>query len=106
MKQLQDIKLSQRYKLKKELLIIIAIRETLEFESNKFHQAVARDSTEYLRRRPAIASRKAVLNSFAVGVGVGGVVAAGSVSVYDSSPDSDTRKEPNCTEGFFSRRGS
>ncbi|KAI0114363.1 hypothetical protein GGR51DRAFT_577388 [Nemania sp. FL0031] len=56
------------------------IQETLEFESEKFRQIVAKASTEWLRRQEVIATRKEVLSGFGVGVGVSGTIATGGVS--------------------------
>ncbi|KAI0429441.1 hypothetical protein F5Y09DRAFT_342644 [Xylaria sp. FL1042] len=57
------------------------IQETLEFRSDDFRQVVAKASTEWLRQQEVIATRKGVLSSFGVGVGVSGAVTTGGVSV-------------------------
>ncbi|KAI0399353.1 hypothetical protein F4802DRAFT_51032 [Xylaria palmicola] len=56
------------------------IQETLDFESDAYRQVVATASTEWLRQQEVIATRKEVLSSFGVGVGVSGIVATGGVS--------------------------
>lgn len=57
------------------------IQETLGFESDDFRRVVAKASTEWLRQQEVIATRKGILSSFGVGVGVTGAVATGGVSV-------------------------
>ncbi|KAI1173250.1 hypothetical protein F4777DRAFT_458601 [Nemania sp. FL0916] len=57
------------------------IQETLEFKSDEFRQVVARAPTEWLRQQEVIATRKRVLSSVGVGVGVSGAVSTGGVSV-------------------------
>ncbi|KAI0804301.1 hypothetical protein GGR55DRAFT_698971 [Xylaria sp. FL0064] len=57
------------------------IQETLEFRSDDFRQVVAKASTEWFRRQEVIATRKVVLSSFGVSVGVSGAVTTGGVLV-------------------------
>lgn len=57
------------------------IQETLEFESDDFRRVAAKASTEWLRKEEVKATRKGVLSSFGVGVGVSGAAATGGVSI-------------------------
>ncbi|KAI1369415.1 hypothetical protein F5Y08DRAFT_352125 [Xylaria arbuscula] len=57
------------------------IQETLEFKSDEFRRVAAEASTDWLRKEEVKATRKGVLSTFGVGVGVSGAVSTGGVSI-------------------------